>query len=167
VSFELSRSVEGGSSLGQTHSHAGGCGRELGKTSSERTGRHSPRSRFDRAELIGIDKFGGVRPGAPMLEPHFAECLRTSVVGRRSIAYQEVESEAQPVRRSNRERRAAGRSVVAGTYPKSLDQGIECCNWNPPQPSELDRLKLAGADELVHERTAASEALRNISYGQE
>ena len=48
-------------------------------------------------------------------------------------------------------------------YAKTLDQGIECGNWNPAQPSELDRLKLAGADELVHERAAASESLRNLA----
>ena len=54
-------------------------------------------------------------------------------------------------------------SVGSSIYAKTLDQGVECGNRNPAQPSKLDRLKLAGADELVHERTAASESLCNLA----
>jgi len=49
----------------------------------------------------------------------------------------------------------------------ALDQGIDRCNGDAPEPSKLDRLKLARADELVHERTAASESLRNLAYGEQ
>ena len=58
-------------------------------------------------------------------------------------------------------------SVGSSIYAKTLDQGIECGNRNAAQPSKLDRLKLAGADELVHERTATSESLRNLAYGEQ
>ncbi len=58
-------------------------------------------------------------------------------------------------------------SVGSSIYAKTLDQGIERGNRNAAQPSKLDRFKLAGADELVHERTAASESLRNLADGEQ
>jgi hypothetical protein len=52
-------------------------------------------------------------------------------------------------------------------YAKTLDQGVECGNRNPAEPSKLDRLKLARADELVHECTATPESVRNLAYGEQ
>jgi hypothetical protein len=68
----------------------------------------------------------------------------------------------------DRVRRVPARcSVGSSIYAKTLDQGIERGNRNAAQPSKLDRLKRAGADELVHERTATSESIRNLTYGEQ
>ena len=58
-------------------------------------------------------------------------------------------------------------SVGSSIYAKTLDQLIKCGNRNAAQASKLDRLKVAGADELVHERTAASELLRDLAHGEQ
>jgi hypothetical protein len=58
-------------------------------------------------------------------------------------------------------------SVGSSIYAKTLDQGVECGNRNAAEPSKLDCLKLAGADELVYERTATSESVRRLANGEQ
>lgn len=56
---------------------------------------------------------------------------------------------------------------VARTCPKTLDQGVKRCDGHAAQPSKLHRLKLAGADEFVHECSPTPKSLRDLAYGEQ